>query len=1171
MRRRLGEEMKLALRLALCAATLGSVHELVPCQQPFVAVGSSPANGGVAFLNDSIAVDFSAPVELSSVNANTVTVEVFDSQGMPLPELPNGTFRVGQTPGSALHGTRIWFDPVFPSNNSYSNGGLRPDRTYVVTLPGGDSSAGETVRSRGGRALARPFSFRFSTPSGSSAVALFRNPGPGGPQRTGFAVTGSARDAGSRELLNKRAQTPVVVQLEFDQALNPETANVPVAVDLDPRTRTAGGRGRVFLEYDDPVLGADVWIPARVILVRNDASGAELHLHPLGVLPNHADIRAVVEATLEDISGESNVGSASYDRIFASFSTVRALQPQFNAVVERFDSAERFDLDLPILEPSPEIGPGYLKANFDFEGSSTTLDYQPMAAQVVLNTDFTQITPTNGPPINVTGGVFQFRNVTIPAGVTVRGIGSNPMVWLVTGDFTVLGTLSVDGDDGADANALGAANFAVAGGAGQCGGGNGGSGSPNTGGRSPTGEPGYGPGQVAGAGGQGGLLGLRSGCGRASGGGGGAFATRGDPHYPVKSPGGNQFAQQTGAGGWGCAGASGASTRTLPPGAAGPLGFVDALEGNDFWGRGVDRNLYRATTGELPLPRGGAGGGGGGDLADPANPAGFVSDFRGGGGGGGGGVLIVKVLGTLTIGKDARISADGGDGGGGEEGGANTRAGGGGGGSGGMIVLMSAERIRIFTHGETYAMGDYDFAISAQGGIGRQGAFGGVPISGKYPPPANAGAWDNYPSGGFGGQGVVQLMAPAGEIDAESTGTVLDDNIEVWWTSSGSARNLTGSEKARYLAWRGFPDANGYWVDDNGDPTYSNPDPMDPGLPGVGFMPSWSLPTTAGGPLPPATALENAEGDIRPAPVLLPSPFGHKSRLVSKWIDAGVGAARLPVSRFGVGTRGLAEQPAENLLAGPRYAFAGTSVKQPLSPGEASTLGYIDYDQAPGGIALAFPEVTPPGPGRPDVAAVDPHAMFQGQPAYRVVLSEARLGPVADRYAQHQARLLDPAGNVQGSYRILGHNAVSLWLSLDQGPLPSALRNTQLAIVAQFFDVHTNGVAGLGPTYTTISGGSAPVANVRIGFAFHKDPSVSVLRGVDVNRFPQVVDTYVYDLADPAVQDQLRDLGATFVQWELLFNTRFSEDEPSNTRQASVLSPASPRPELGWLSVPFDY
>ena len=118
-------------------------------------------------------------------------------------------------------------------------------------------------------------------------------------------------------------------------------------------------------------------------------------------------------------------------------------------------------------------------------GAQTTLDYCPTASEVILNTNFTQITPCNAPPINVSGGVFFFRNVTIAQGVTVRGTGTQPMIWIVTGNFVVNGELRVDGGDGARVVTLNSANFPVAGGVGVCGGGSGGRGSPNATGRSP--------------------------------------------------------------------------------------------------------------------------------------------------------------------------------------------------------------------------------------------------------------------------------------------------------------------------------------------------------------------------------------------------------------------------------------------------------------------------------------------------------------------------------------------------------------------------------------------------------------------------------------------------------------------------------------------------------------
>jgi hypothetical protein len=46
-------------------------------------------------------------------------------------------------------------------------------------------------------------------------------------------------------------------------------------------------------------------------------------------------------------------------------------------------------------------------------------------------TDSTVIQPTTGPAITVTGGVFVFRNGTIPVGARVRGVGSRRMVRLV--------------------------------------------------------------------------------------------------------------------------------------------------------------------------------------------------------------------------------------------------------------------------------------------------------------------------------------------------------------------------------------------------------------------------------------------------------------------------------------------------------------------------------------------------------------------------------------------------------------------------------------------------------------------------------------------------------------------------------------------------------------------
>lgn len=452
--------------------------------------------------------------------------------------------------------------------------------------------------------------------------------------------------------------------------------------------------------------------------------------------------------------------------------------------------------------------------------AQSTLNFEPSAAETILDTGFTQVAPLGAEPINVAGGIFLFNNVNIPVGRTVRGVGPNPMIWIVFGNFNVDGTLSVDGEDGDRVDTLNSANFPTPGGVSICTSGAGGRGSPNSTDRSFTGEAGFGAFDFPGRGGGGGRLGCQGPAG-GSGGGGGVFATAGDPWYPF---GGVPFLQQFGLGGSGVNG-------TLPGGAPGTSVFLDGRPENDFIGVGYDVHRNLVIPGELLQFRGGQGGAGGGDRSpscttgDPA----FFADAKGGGGGSGGGALIIYALGKIRVGPLGVISANGGNGGGGEPAGSNNEGGGGGGGAGGLL-LLAASTIELEVHGETFANGDYSFSLSADGGIGTQGQFAGQAISAKYPP-VPASAFSASSVGGFGGMGIVQLMTPPGN-NADGTNTILDDNIRVM--QNGAV--VSGATKQRYLAWRGWPNAAGTLVDDFGQ----------------------------------ATAIGGAEGDVRPSPVLLP-------------------------------------------------------------------------------------------------------------------------------------------------------------------------------------------------------------------------------------------------------------------------------------------------------------
>lgn len=1117
----------------------------------FVVLSTVPSNNGQLFLNDSIQIDFSNAVNLDSANLSTFSFLVRDQIGNVVNEPVPGTFALARSPSDSVVGRRLSFVPRLPTNDAFTDGSFRPGRVYEVNLVGGDRVTGTVLRDAAGKGLKDPVSFRFSTSDGTTPTQLFRNTAAGGPRRTGFLVSptpdsiGTAAPDGPGAVLNKLGAPGIEVRLLFDQPLNPSSVNVPVNVDINPLTRNESTRGNIYLEYTDPELGPNVWIPAEIDLESNSVLGATVLVRPIGILPNNATIRVIVLNSLEDISGESNLNNASYVPEFGTFRTKRTYEQQFDGIIEDFLATSQVDFTAPFSEPFAEAGPGYIKAGFAFEGTPTSLEFDPSPVETVLNTNFTLVTPKDGAPYNVQGGVFNFKNVTIQAGRTVRGQGSNPMVWLVSGKVEVAGTLTVRGGDGELADTSGGANVPRQGGAGVCGGGDGGDGSPSTTARDEFGGArGNGPMQVPLQGGLGGSLACSVSCVRGSGGGGGGMATQGDPNYKQKLvPAGTLappnaepiFTQQVGNGGPGCGqtgtagGAAGSALRVLAGGTPGPSVFTDSRLDNNYWGSAIDRRLNLRITGELSLPIGGGGGGGGGDLSYNNNcnsdDVTFENDSRGGGGGGGGGVLIVKALGPIIIQNTGTISADGGHGGGGEVSGSSSKGGGGGGGAGGMVVLMSATRIEINARGHgsgasavyTYQGNNYDFSVSADGGVCRTGLFGTPIVQKKYPAngvavPAGS-VYDAAPLGGLGGMGVVQLMVPPGTVPApgtDGTNTNLDDNIVL----KQAGVTVNGATKQALLAWRGFPDQIGQGRDDDGD----------------------------------AINIGDNEGDIRPSPVLLPVPFAAKSRLRSQWIDTGSSVRRSLATDDDSPRAFLATSGA---IPGPTYEFSGLAAT-----------GYAEYVVQASLGKVVFPAIG----AATAILTKNANSTFLGQPAYRVELVTTALGDVADRYSQYEAELLNATNAVVGSFRILSHTSRSLVLSPESGSLPDSA--TKVQVRAKFFKVVTNGVEGLGSTYIGSTGDRVPNSNVRIGFAFHRKPAAGT------GRFPTDPQAFVSDIGglatDPAFQAYVAANGnPAFVQWDILFDGEFRVDLDDDV--PPPFGPSTPRPELHFLRVPFRF
>jgi hypothetical protein len=143
----------------------------------------------------------------------------------------------------------------------------------------------------------------------------------------------------------------------------------------------------------------------------------------------------------------------------------------------------------------------------------------------------------------------------------------------------------------------------------------------------------------------------------------------------------------------------------------------------------------------------------------------------------------------------------------------------------------------------------------------------------------------------------------------------------------------------------------------------------------------------------------------------------------------------------------------------------------------------------------------------------------------------------------------------------MSHTASEVVLSPESGALDSTA--VQARVLAKFFDIVTDGQDGLGGSYIGDSGSRIPIANVRFGFAFHQDP-----QDAGATRYPAVPGTFAYDMTDPAVQEAVRALGASYVQWDILFDTAFktvAQDTPPS------LNPETPRPELKFLRLPFRF
>lgn len=740
-----------------------------PSGQFALPLADTPSNTSLV---QQVVFVFSGPPAADSVHSESLRIK--DSAEFPVA----GEYRV--------EGSRVVFTPQLPTRPidasrapAFDLGGLSllPSTTYFVEVIAGGSQSVANLSVIGADVRGR-----YQHPIWSNAVlASFTTTADETLFLTGLPVAGIAlvqvepRDGFAPfspglygdPLHWFSDQEPI--RLTFDGPLHPDGDSVS---DLTFRVRDLDDRGL------DP-MGLSLGV--EVTLRESRATRSVVELCPTGILPLGHLLAVEIPDSPRHLSDPTLLPASR--RVAATYTTAAdpggKIPDRFE---EDFDTDDWFDASASagirgVAPASWNQGDSHvLQAAIAFPGSGELGDLLPPASGgppylLSLDTNLQSFPlldgSTPGAPAGtvVEGGVFHFRDIVIPANVTLRPVGSNPLVLTATGTVLIAGTIDLRGSNGNSDSTYDSGVSPIPGGRSGAGGGRGGDSHPPVffpPGQlgimnlisPPRGQDGYGPavGGVFTVGGE-----------------GGATCVMDDPDLP--NPEGDCSEVQPERRDRGAHGGGGS---LLQEGIQGAVGFgnIGPRADGTWFDRGADfavggkpgpkvfadrnaNNDYIGLRGEIQKIRGGQGGGGGGSMAE-GYYCGFLlpwgrnewrgkfpdttSDSRGGGGGGGGGALEIQALDTITLLAGARILASGGTGGGGEVLAQSDLGGGGGGGSGGAVLLKSGAGVDLRVSS----------LVDVRGGAGDTG---------------------NPRNRGTGGHGLLQVQVPVDQV-ATTNGTI---------------------------------------------------------------------------------------------------------------------------------------------------------------------------------------------------------------------------------------------------------------------------------------------------------------------------------------------------------------------------------------------------------------
>ncbi|MCG3135412.1 MAG: hypothetical protein HMLKMBBP_03063 [Planctomycetes bacterium] len=747
-----------------CAVAAVAAAALAPREAEAARAGSFiPLAINVGFTadvpcNQIIEAKFSAPVDPTSIGPATLYVREANATGTGYTIQVAGTYQVAgsvvrffpRLPGHLRDpGTGNFYMEGTALDNAGDNAAFQPSKQYQVFYVG--KPAVTTIRSTRGKPLRTNYFSNFSTAAALSPdtqyttktfadapppEAAFANPADAFPTAASQYVT----FGGTRGVPNDIGVSVFCTKIP----LSPSTARVQGNVELTVVARSGA-----------PVLRRPV--PGSVFVEQNFQTTL-LQFRPRFALSDQGTYVLRISKNVRDLTEQydfkANRSRERLRQIYDFLVSQRAALPGVPAAQLPdpapaligdwpSDAASRGTLKANILalgdahpeefdprvmvifttrdEPvtNAELVVEFLKTDGLYDGKLSTGEWDagiPDAASAIntiaggsaANGDFA---PTANTSINTDtypGNVINFRNVSIPNGVTITLTGTRPAT-IKAIDFTLDGVIDASGrpgSQGSNSSSLPSSSNTPRGGAGGPGGGAGGNGShlfPSTNGQQ--GNTGNRGGDSDGAapstfGGFGGL---------------GGFQPTGTYAYAYGGGGGG--------GGQRLAGRDGTAGS-----------YPSYASWNGALGRGGAASTNTTLT---PLP-GGSGGGSGGHGSNTWAVGSYGNYTMGAGGGGGGGAILIQTARVIRIGSTGRIRCNGGAGGAGfphpYSGGA---AGGGGGGSGGSILLRS-------TSGFNIANPAASFELNGGAGGALAGAYGGA--------------------GGAGGAGFLRTEDPAGGV-----------------------------------------------------------------------------------------------------------------------------------------------------------------------------------------------------------------------------------------------------------------------------------------------------------------------------------------------------------------------------------------------------------------------